>query len=93
MSLNIQNCPRGVRFVVLKVVQTTDWHSRVEVAHSYIGCIELNSFYKAGKLHKCRVFPRPALVSENNYDWKEPSVVEMWAEALNIKELEEYFDD
>lgn len=92
MSLNIQGCPSDVRFVVLKMERLDFWHSNVKVVHSYIGSIELKTYYDAGVLHNCRVLPRPKGGFDTHYHWPEPSIGEMWEEALNMKELEEYLD-
>lgn len=92
MSLNIQNCPLGVRFVVLKIELSDFWHSKVKVVHSYIGSIELKTYYDSGVLKECRIFPRPLGGLNARHNWTEPSLGEMWEEGLNMKELEEYLD-
>lgn len=91
-ALNIAGCPKGVRFVVLKMERLDFWHARVTVVHSYIGIIELQHFHSIGALENCRIFPRPLGGSENKYAWSEPLKGEMWNEALTVSELEEYLD-
>lgn len=91
--LNLAGCPHGVRFVVLKMERTDFWHAEIIKAYNYIGPIELDQLFKAGKLHHHRVYPRPRGGSEHKYDWQEPSIVEMWREGLNMTELMEYLND
>lgn len=91
-KLNLAGCPHGVRFVILKMERVDFWHSKVKVVHSYIGPIELDSYYSIGSLADCRIFPRPIGGSESKYQWKEPTLVEMWEDALTVHELKEYLD-
>lgn len=92
-ALNLAGCPIGVRFTVLKMESTGNWHARLVKVHNYIGPIELDQLFKEGKLHKHRIYPRPRGGSEEKYDWTEPTITEMWEESLTTQELREYLDD
>ena len=91
-ALNLAGCPIGTRFIVLRMDKADHWYSHLVKVHGYIGPIELNQLFVEGKLHNLRIYPRPMGGTEQKYQWVEPSLVEMWNDALNITELQEYFD-